>query len=173
MENPAKEVPKVIEGLVGRPSLAQQRQILHRYFAPDCEFYHIYINTRGLEDLSSMYQFAETMFNYQGVKFHTVAYDAAQEVVAVRMTVRIRPWIRLGTPVDLEFFTMLELEKFQDEDGRELKRIKVQRDFFQRSPLLQAIPFFGEIYSWNLWRDLLGRVDAAFFRLVQRLVAWV
>jgi hypothetical protein len=111
MEDPRREIEDVVRGLVEKPTLRRQAAVLRKYFTPDVQFYHLYINTNGgLRDLIAIYQFAELAVNYQRVVFHRILYDESENCLSVEMTVDTRPWFRLGAIVPLKLFTLLELE---------------------------------------------------------------
>ncbi|MCO5577960.1 hypothetical protein L7F22_031797 [Adiantum nelumboides] len=155
MEDPREDVKKVIEQLVCRPTLKQQAEALRTYFTPDVHFYHFYINIAGgRKDLTAIYQMAELLFNYQAVQFTDVIYDESASVVAVNMNVYIRPWMTFYTEHKLVFFVLLELEDYIREDGKKVKLIKVQRDYFDRSPSLSVLPFIGWFYN-SVWLHML------------------
>jgi hypothetical protein len=111
MEDPRMEIEDVVRGLVEKPTLRRQAAVLRKYFTPDVQFYHLYINTNGgLRDLIAIYQFAELAVNYQRVVFDRILYDESENCLSVEMTVDTRPWFRLGAIVPLKLFTLLELE---------------------------------------------------------------
>lgn len=118
MEDPRTDIEYVVRGLVEKPTLRRQAAVLHKYFTPDVQFYHFYINTNGgLRDLIAIYQFAELAINYQGVVFHRIIYDDTQNCMALEMTVDTRPWLSLGATVSLKFNTLLQLEDWRVEVG--------------------------------------------------------
>jgi hypothetical protein len=118
MEDPRTDIEYVVRGLVEKPTLRRQAAVLHKYFTPDVQFYHFYINTNGgLRDLIAIYQFAELAVNYQGVVFHRIIYDDTQNCMALEMTVDTRPWLSLGATVSLKFNTLLQLEDWRVEVG--------------------------------------------------------
>ncbi|KAI5062999.1 hypothetical protein GOP47_0021546 [Adiantum capillus-veneris] len=174
MEDPREDVKTVIQQLVCRPTLQQQAEALRTYFTPDVQFYHFYINIAGgRRDLTAIYQMAEFLFNYQAVKFHDIVYDEFANAVAVNMTVYIRPWLAFYTEHhNLVFFILLELENHIREDGKKVKLIKVQRDFFERSPSFLLLPFIGRAYNSVWLRVLLGHAIVIFVRSL-RFVASV
>eukprot|EP00897_Mesotaenium_endlicherianum_P010305 jgi/Mesen1/9302/ME000060S08739 len=58
MENPREEITDVVRGLVTKPSLKQQAEVIHRYFTEDCSFSHFLLELReSREDLTAIYQF--------------------------------------------------------------------------------------------------------------------
>jgi hypothetical protein len=164
MEDPAREVEGVVRALVDKPTLRRQAETLQRYFTPDVEFYHPYIQSNwGLTALIAIYQVAELFLNYSGVDFENIVYDAKENAIGVRMTVYIRPWILLTRTTPLYFFAMLELEDVIV-GGKKVKKIRVQRDYFIRSPTIQLIPIIGELYnSQTLW-FLIGNFNALLFQ---------
>ncbi|KAI5062998.1 hypothetical protein GOP47_0021545 [Adiantum capillus-veneris] len=172
MEDPREDVKKVIGQLVCRPTLQQQAEALRTYFTPDAHFYHFYINIAGRRDLTAIYQMAELLFNYQAVKFHDIVYDESANAVAVNMTVYILPWQAFYTEHKLVFFVLLELEDHIREDGKKAKLIKVQRDYFERSPTFTLLPFIGWAYNSVWLRVLLGHTIVIFVRSL-RFVARV
>jgi len=162
MEDPASEVEGVVRALVDKPTLQRQAETLHKFFTPNVAFYHLYINTSlGLENLLAIYQIAQLFLNYSGVDFHNVVYDEERDSIAVRMTVYIRPWVQLWRTTPLQFFTLLELEDVIV-NGKKVKKIRVQRDYFIRSPIVQLIPIVGEIYNSDSLRFLLGNAQSLF-----------
>lgn len=50
-----------------------------------------------------------------------------------------------------------------------MKKIKVQKDYFQRAPTLQFIPIFGRIYDSDTIRFILGWMLATFFEFARTL----
>ncbi|CAM6051251.1 unnamed protein product [Sphagnum compactum] len=170
MEDPRTDIEYVVRGLVEKPTLRRQAAVLRKYFTPDVQFYHFYINTNGgLRDLIAIYQFAELAVNYQGVVFHRILYDDTQNSLALEMTVDTRPWLSLGATVSLKFFTLLQLEDWRVEGGKTVKKIKVQKDYFLRAPTLQFIPIFGRIYDSDTIRFILGWMLATFFEFARTL----
>jgi hypothetical protein len=174
MEHPVKDVKDVVRALVDFPTLKRQEDTLREYFTSDVEFYHPYLNlNRGLEALIAIFNLAQLILNYSGVDFHTIVYDGVTNCIDLRMTVYIKPWafLKLRT-IPLRFNTLLELSDVIV-DGNTLKKIKVQRDYFIRSPLLQLIPVFGEIYDSENLRFFLGDTQAFIFLFVKSLVFWI
>lgn len=111
MEDPENEVKLLVRGLVDKPTLRRQGEVLKKYFTPDVEFYHMHLNTNtGLKALIAIYQMANFFLNYSGVEFHTIVYDEPHNYIAVRMTVRIRPWLLLWRTIPLKMFALLELQ---------------------------------------------------------------
>lgn len=51
--------------------------------------------------------------------------------------------------------------------GKRVKKVKVQRDYFIRWPLLQAVPIIGDSYDSDKLRFLIGAITSAFTRTVQ------
>lgn len=49
-----------------------------------------------------------------------------------------------------------------------MKKIKVQRDYFQRSPLLSNFPIFGRIYDSDRLRTLIGTLQATTFDILKQ-----
>jgi len=46
------------------------------------------------------------------------------------------------------------------QNGKTVKKIRVQRDYFIRSPIVQLIPIVGELYNSDWLRFLLGNTQA-------------
>lgn len=182
MENPKQEIQDVVRSLIQRPTLQRQAETIQKYFASDAKFYHFYIDTGsepedGAEDLTSIYQCAEVLLNYRRVEYNHVAYDPEANSVTLLMDIYTRPWFRLFMEASFSLLVLLELEDFQAErevDGRmqskTLKRIKVQRDYFQRVPSLLFIPIIGDIYASHQLRFVIGRIQALGFRTIRNLV---
>lgn len=192
MEDPKRDIVDVVRALVTQPTLQQQADTLRKYFSPDVRFYHYYIDTLGLEDLIAVYQFAEVALNYQKVDFTHVAYDSECDIITLQISVKIRPALRLWTEATLEFLTILELEDFEPlaeeispehpqtiiegikarvSRPKKLKRVAVQRDYFERQPALVILPLIGGIYSSHSIRLMIGRLQALSFRIFRELVA--
>eukprot|EP00850_Spirogloea_muscicola_P017565 SM000152S01553 [mRNA] locus=s152:251045:252296:+ [translate_table: standard] len=180
MQDPKKEIVEVVRGLVTRPSLQQQADIIRRYFAPDVSFSHYYISIgRSAADLTAIYQFANLAVRYQRVEFEQVLYDAEADAITLHMKVYVRPWHFFWRESILEFLCLLELEDFTppQEDGagagrppKTLKRIKRQHDYFQRGPILVLTPVIGPIYASQSVRLVIGHMQAFFLRLLRNLV---
>ncbi|KAH7297065.1 hypothetical protein KP509_26G051400 [Ceratopteris richardii] len=159
MENPKEDVKKVIEQLVCRPTLTSQAETLRTYFTSDVNFFHLYINIAGgRSDLTAIYQMAQIVFNYQAVQFHDIVYDEAANAISVHMTVYICPWQSLGREHGIVFFTLLELVDHTLEDGRKVKLIKIQRDFFDRSITLTVLPIIGLVYNSTKLRTFISHI---------------
>lgn len=174
MEDPVKDVKEVVRALVDYPTLKGQEDTLREYFTSDVEFYHPYLNlNRGVEVLIAIFNMAQLLLNYSGVDFHTIVYDGVSNCIDLRMTVYIKPWafLKLRT-IPLRFNTLLELRDVIV-DGKTLKKIKVQRDYFIRSPLLQFIPVFGDIYDSEKLRFFLGDSEAFIFLFLKSSVFWI
>eukprot|EP00850_Spirogloea_muscicola_P004352 SM000018S03717 [mRNA] locus=s18:1102258:1103507:+ [translate_table: standard] len=180
MQDPKREIVDVVRGLVTRPSLQQQADIIRRYFAPDVSFSHYYISIgRSAADLTAIYQFANLAVRYQRVEFEQVLYDAEADAITLHMKVYVRPWHFFWRESILEFLCLLELEDFTppQEDGagagrppKTLKRIKRQHDYFQRGPILVLTPVIGPIYASQSMRLVIGHMQAFFLRLLRNLV---
>nr|XP_024366430.1 uncharacterized protein LOC112277867 isoform X1 [Physcomitrium patens] len=183
MEDPANEVEGVVRLLVDKPTLLRQAETLKKYFTNDVEFYHLYLNTNcGLRALIAIYQLGQLFLNYSGVDFHNIVYDEVRNSLAVRMTVYIRPWLLLWRTINLELFALLELEDvivpLSEIDqsgifwqkGQTVKKVKVQRDYFQRDPLVQFIPVIGQIYNSNTLRLIIGNTQALLFQIFQWVI---
>ncbi|CAI5930933.1 unnamed protein product [Closterium sp. NIES-64] len=54
---------------------------------------------------------------------------------------------------------------------RPLKRVKFQRDFFQRNPVISHLPFIGDLYNAHLPRLLVGEAQARLFRGLRFLLS--
>ncbi|CAI5499928.1 unnamed protein product [Closterium sp. Naga37s-1] len=54
---------------------------------------------------------------------------------------------------------------------RQLKRVKFQRDFFQRNPVISHLPFIGDIYNAHLPRLLVGEAQARLFKALRFLLS--
>nr|XP_024366431.1 uncharacterized protein LOC112277867 isoform X2 [Physcomitrium patens] len=170
MEDPANEVEGVVRLLVDKPTLLRQAETLKKYFTNDVEFYHLYLNTNcGLRALIAIYQLGQLFLNYSGVDFHNIVYDEVRNSLAVRMTVYIRPWLLLWRTINLELFALLELEDVIVK-GQTVKKVKVQRDYFQRDPLVQFIPVIGQIYNSNTLRLIIGNTQALLFQIFQWVI---
>jgi len=170
MEDPANEVEGVVRALVDKPTLLRQAKTLKKYFTNDVEFYHLYINTNcGLRALIAIYQMAQLFLNYSGVDFHNIVYDEAKNSVAVRMTVYMRPWVLLWRTTPLHLFTLLELQDVIV-SGQTVKKIRVQRDYFIRSVMVEFIPMIGSIYQSDTIRFIIGNTQALVFLFIQWLV---
>lgn len=59
MENPREDVKDVILGLLDRPTLRGQAAVLKKYCLPDVEFFYLYFNTKGLREMTVIYQVAQ------------------------------------------------------------------------------------------------------------------
>eukprot|EP00850_Spirogloea_muscicola_P004620 SM000020S05970 [mRNA] locus=s20:111573:112827:- [translate_table: standard] len=113
MQDPKREIVDVVRGLVTRPSLQQQADIIRRFFAPDVSFSHYYISIgRSAADLTAIYQFANLAVRYQRVEFEQVLYDAEADAITLHMKVYVRPWHFFWRESILEFLCLLELEDF-------------------------------------------------------------
>ncbi|KAG6548877.1 hypothetical protein Mapa_009640 [Marchantia paleacea] len=171
MEDPVEEISGVLRGLLKRSTFQQMADVLTENFTEDAQFYHPYVNVgpaTGLTAIIAVYQYALFFVNYQDVFIHDIVYDAAKNILAVRMTVEVKPWVLLWRTVNLRFFTELQLEDLTEEvTGKRVKKVKVQRDYFIRWPLLQAVPIIGDIYDSDKLRFLIGRITSAFTRTVQ------
>lgn len=55
------------------------------------------------------------------------------------------------------------------QNGKTVKKIRVQRDYFIRSPLVQYIPIVGEIYNSDTIRFVLGNTQA----LIVQFFLWL
>jgi hypothetical protein len=173
MEDPASEVAGVVRALVDKPTLRRQAETLKKYATDDVEFYHFYANVNaGLRALIAIYQAAQFFLNYSGVDFHNIVYDADKNDVAVRMTVYVRPWILLWLPVPLRLFVLLELQDVIV-NGKTVKKIRVQRDYFIRAPIVEFIPIVGQVYDSTSLRFVGGNFLALFIQFVQWLVSFL
>ncbi|KAL2632869.1 hypothetical protein R1flu_004348 [Riccia fluitans] len=171
MEDPVRDITTVLKKLVKRPTFQSLANTMRENFTEDCEFYHPYINVgsaMGLRLYSLIFQFALLTVNYQDVLVRDIVYDQKKNIAVVRMTVRTNPWILLWRTVNLQLLTELQLRDTKDEKtGRVLKKIKVQRDYFIRSPLVQAVPILGDIYDSDKLRYIGGEATGAVVRFVQ------
>jgi hypothetical protein len=59
MENPREDVKDVILGSLDRPTLRGQAATLQKYCLPDVEFYYLYFNTKGIREMTAIYQIAQ------------------------------------------------------------------------------------------------------------------
>ncbi|KAJ7560502.1 hypothetical protein O6H91_04G132600 [Diphasiastrum complanatum] len=168
MQDPKREIRDVLRGLVDKPSLRKQAEILRYYFTPDCKFYHFYINIgSGVEDLICIYQLAELASNYEDVDIYKVLYDEVENALAVHCVVYVRPWGYFLRKIAFDIFVLLELEDWPTEDGKVVKKIRVQRDYFERAPFIVAIPIIGDIYASQTLRFLIGLLQARLFMLMR------
>ncbi|KAL3694825.1 hypothetical protein R1sor_008476 [Riccia sorocarpa] len=163
MEDPVREAIPVLKKLVNRPTYKSLADTLRQYFTEDVAFYHIYGNVRPSKGLSvyiPVFQLMLLLVNYQDVEVHDLVYDEKKNLMVIRMTVRTKPWIFRWRTLNLTLLTELEFRDTVDENsGKVLKKIKVQRDYFLRSPLLQLIPVVGDLYdSDKLWY-IVGEVS--------------
>eukprot|EP00850_Spirogloea_muscicola_P005347 SM000024S07809 [mRNA] locus=s24:665844:666990:+ [translate_table: standard] len=168
MEDPKRDIVHVVRGLVQQPTLGRQAQYIRRYFAPDVKFFHFFIDiAEGADDLTAIYHFGELFFRYQAVEFHKIVYDSEEDTMVCHVTVGV------------DFLVLLDLEDYlpkqhvvidddlplqADSDGKRkpLKRIKVQRDFFEKNPLLLLMPVIGQISGSHYLRAIAGRLQVGF-----------
>ncbi|KAG6541267.1 hypothetical protein Mapa_017318 [Marchantia paleacea] len=169
MENPGEEVADVVRALVKKPTFKQQADVIRQYFTPDATFFHVYVNVyKGHAPVTAIYQYGMFVANYQDVIIRSVIYDAKVNCVGVRMTVICKPWLLLWRSLNLELFTHLELNDSQDvKSGKTIKRIKTQKDYFLRDPLIQLIPIVGPLYDSDSVKFVLGGILTQAFRTVQ------
>lgn len=59
------------------------------------------------------------------------------------------------------------------QNGKTLKKIRVQRDYAIRSPLVQAIPLIGKIYDSDTLRFWGGDISGFIFLLVKSIIIWI
>ncbi|KAG0565438.1 hypothetical protein M758_8G185700 [Ceratodon purpureus] len=171
MEDPANEVEGVVRALVDKPTLRRQAETLKKYATNDVEFYHFYANVNsGLRALIAMYQAAQFFLNYSGVDFHNIVYDADKNNIAVRATVYVRPWVLLWRTVPLRLFILLELQDVIV-NGKTVKKIRVQRDYFIRAPAVEFIPIIGDIYDSESLRFFWGNTLAFLVQFFQWLIS--
>ncbi|KAL3676642.1 hypothetical protein R1sor_026590 [Riccia sorocarpa] len=163
MEDPVREAIPVLKKLMklaNRPTYKSLADTLRQYFTEDVAFYHMYGNVRSLSVYIPIFQMELLLVNYQDVEVHDLVYDDKKNLMVIRMTARTKPWIFRWRTLNLTLLTELEFQDTVDENsGKVLKKIKVQRDYFLRSPLLQLIPVFGDLYeSDKLWY-MVGEVS--------------
>ncbi|KAH7435666.1 hypothetical protein KP509_06G074500 [Ceratopteris richardii] len=159
MENPKEDVKKVIQQLVCRPTLTSQAEVVRTYFTSDAKFFHFYVTVAGgRNDLTAIYQMAEIFGNYQAVQFHGIVYDEAANAMSVHMTVYACPWQSLRREHGIVFFTLLELVDRMLQDGRNVKLIKIQRDFIDRSVTLAVLPIIGLVYNSTKLRTFISNI---------------
>lgn len=60
--------------------------------------------------------------------------------------------------------------KLQGPGEKTVKKIKVQRDYFEFSPFLRVIPVVGDIYANQNLRFFLGAIEANMFLIGFKLV---
>ncbi|KAL3694824.1 hypothetical protein R1sor_008475 [Riccia sorocarpa] len=172
MEDPEREVPLVLKKLLRRPTFESMADTIRQYFTEDIAFYHLYANvapTVGISVYTLLFQFMVFFINYQEPLVHDMVYDEKKNMMAVRMTVRTNPWIFLWRTVNLQFLIEFEFRDVIDENtGKVLKKIKVQRDYFIRSPIVQLIPIIGNIYDSERLRYIVGESTAATIRFIVR-----
>ncbi|KAI5077459.1 hypothetical protein GOP47_0007283 [Adiantum capillus-veneris] len=173
MEDPKTEIVDVVRGLVGRPSFKQQAEVVRHFYAPDARLHHYLVDVyTGVEDIIAVYQWFHACFNYEAVAVQKVLYDRTTDHMAVKVLVFSRPWISLGREVSMEILIHIHLEDWPQPNGKVLKRIKLQRDFFERDPIIQILPIIGPIYSSEKIRFMLGRLEAATFESLRYFVTF-
>lgn len=59
MENPREEVKDVVLGLLQKPTLKGQAEVIRRYCTEDIEFYYLYFNVKGAREMTVIYQVAQ------------------------------------------------------------------------------------------------------------------
>ncbi|KAH8937898.1 hypothetical protein BDL97_16G054200 [Sphagnum fallax] len=160
MEDPRNEIRDVVLGLTDHPSLEGQAAVLQKYFTQDVEFYNVWLNAKGLANLICIYNMGEVFLNYVGCEFQNIAYDETNNNLSVCVCVFIRPRAFLSLHLAyLRFNVHLELEDVV-KSGRTVKKIKVERDYFIRSPTLEIIPIIGKIHDSDNIRFFLGHLVA-------------
>ncbi|KAH7429531.1 hypothetical protein KP509_09G054300 [Ceratopteris richardii] len=170
MEDPVKEIPALARGLLERPSFRQQAQLLQHYFAADAQFHHYLVDVNtGIDDIVAVYQMAHAVSNYQAVVVQKILYDRTTDHMALKIMVYSRPWISFYREIASELLVQLHLEDWRQPDGKVLKRVKMQRDFFERDPFLMALPVIGPIYGSTKLRFLIGYVEAFAFESLRYL----
>lgn len=110
MEDPVRDVEGLLHALLDKPTLRQQEETLRRYFTEDVEFYHFYVNSRGLSTLIALYHVGKVLGNYSGVVIHALAYDEVKNTIAIRITVLLRPFFSFFQTTPLQLSVWLELE---------------------------------------------------------------
>ncbi|KAL3676641.1 hypothetical protein R1sor_026589 [Riccia sorocarpa] len=170
MEDPEREVPLMWKKLFRRPTFKGMGDTLRQYFTEDVAYYHelIYVAPKGgIRKYTLFFQFMLFFMNYQDVLIHDVVYDNKENLMAIRMTVRANPWIFLWRTNNIKFLTELEFRDVKDENtGKVLKKIKVQRDYYIRAPGVQLIPIIGEIYDSDQLRYFLVEGTASIYRFI-------
>ncbi|KAL3694826.1 hypothetical protein R1sor_008477 [Riccia sorocarpa] len=170
MEDPEREVTLMWKKLFRRPTFEGMGDTLRQYFTEDVAYYHelIYVGPKaGIRKYTLFFQFMLFFMNYQDVLIHDVVYDKKENLMAIRMTVRANPWIFLWRTNNMKFLTELEFRDVKDENtGKVLKKIKVQRDYYIRAPGVQLIPIIGEIYDSDQLRYFLVEVTASIHRFL-------
>ncbi|KAH7404561.1 hypothetical protein KP509_15G032000 [Ceratopteris richardii] len=176
MEDPREDIKKVIRELINRPSFADQAHAIRTYCTHDVYFYYYYLNVGGgRKDVISIYQLGNLLYNYQAVKFHDIVYDESTNSMAVYMTVYVRPWSAFYRERFFVFFTFFQLENFVHKnfvhkDGKVVKLIKVQSDFFDRTPTAALVPFLSLFYNSVWLRVLFGYVIVLIVRSLRYVV---
>eukprot|EP00850_Spirogloea_muscicola_P001610 SM000006S19375 [mRNA] locus=s6:468272:469622:+ [translate_table: standard] len=180
MEDPKRDIVHVVRGLVQQPTLGRQAQFIRRYFAPDVKFFHFFIDiAEGADDLTAIYHFGEIFFRYQAVEFHKIVYDSEEDTIVCHITVYMKPLTLFGGEVGVDFLVLLELEDYlpkqadSDVKRKPLKRIKVQRDFFEKNPLLLVMPVIGQIYGSHYLRAIAGRLQAVTFIIIRACICLI
>ncbi|KAH7404562.1 hypothetical protein KP509_15G032100 [Ceratopteris richardii] len=170
MEDPKEDIKKVIKELICRPSFADQAHTIRTYCTRDVYLYYYYLDVGDRKDFIAVYQLGNLLFNYQAVKFHDVIYDEPTNSLVVHMTLYVRPWSALYREHYFVFFTFFQLENFVQKDGKVVKLIKIQRDFFDRTPTSALVPLLGLFYN-SIWlRVVFGHVIVLIVRSLRSAV---
>ncbi|KAG0579216.1 hypothetical protein KC19_4G082600 [Ceratodon purpureus] len=139
MENPREDVKDVILGLLDRPTLRGQAAVLKKYCLPDVEFFYLYFNTKGLREMTVIYQVAQILANYQGVTFDQISYDETTNLVNIWTHVMLRPWpLYWRGNIPLSIFTVLELEDVEPKRPDDVAEVTLEKftDAWSYDPLL-------------------------------------
>ncbi|KAL3694827.1 hypothetical protein R1sor_008478 [Riccia sorocarpa] len=172
MEDPEREAPLMFKTLLTRPTFKVMGDTIRKYFTEDVAFHHFLIAvtpSAGIRVYTLTFQLALFFINYQSVLIRDVIWDEKKNLIAIRMDIKTNPWIMLWRTLNLHILLELEFRDVKDENtGKVLKKVKVHRDYFLWSPIIEAIPIIGDIYDSEKPRYIVAEVTAFFIELFVR-----
>ncbi|KAI9674196.1 MAG: hypothetical protein M1817_002014 [Caeruleum heppii] len=167
MEDPAREVPLVIQALTQSPPHIQ-RQTINTYFTPDASFTHPFCRTGSFADsrwlIWMIYRWYKIMSPRIDLTVHSVAFDPAIPRLYVDISQVFTIWaIPFYPPADVKLVTVLDL--LYDKQQR-LYFIKSQNDLYQVNEFLRFI-FPGGAFLAKIWQFI-----ATMFCVIGAILLW-
>ncbi|GAQ78009.1 hypothetical protein KFL_000060760 [Klebsormidium nitens] len=182
MEDPAKEIPGIIQAIVQNEDLKRQEETVSKYFSESAILDHMVVFCKNREEILAAYQIWVMSNHSLRATIHQVAYKEDEEYIMVRMTQYVRKWWNPFEEKGMPMMVFFKLEDAPSSTGREhrngtaaggtrRKRIAFQQDCHTLDPILVNIPVLNLIaYGRFGLRTLLTMTSTITIKVLQATI---
>ncbi|KAL4952279.1 hypothetical protein BDW69DRAFT_168082 [Aspergillus filifer] len=162
MEDPVKEIPKVIHLLTQSPPSLQETTI-DRFFTSNASFVHPFCRVWSYDGsrwaVKKIYQWYKIMSPHIDLKVNSVAYDKDNLKLYVSMHQVFSIWVIPFHTAPVNLTTVLSLTTDADADGEKRYYITKQEDLYQTDEFIKfVVPYGGQlaVLMWHAFATLFS-----------------